>query len=502
VQLDETRFHRAIREGDRGFDGRFFAGVLTTGVYCRVACPAPRPAKPENIRFYSSAPAAEAAGFRPCARCHPERAAPQAVWSGVPPIVSRALLLIAEGALDDGGIEELASRVGLGARQLRRLFVEYLGASPVAIAKARRTHFARALIDETDLPLAEIALEAGFRSVRQFNHDLRRTFGRSPTELRRGRRRRPGAGARVELELSYRPPLDWPRAIEFLQARATPGVEVAEHDRYRRTVEVGGSPGAIEIRLAPSEPKLILAVWGEPRKGLLGVAERARRLFDLQADPAAIADSLEASALLRPLVRRRPGIRVPGAWDPFELAVRAVLGQQISVRAATTLAGRLVRSFGSPAAGIDLPGLTHLFPRPEALAEADLTAIGATGAQSRAIRSLARTVTRGELRLDAGPALDDFVERITALPGVGPWTAHYIAMRALGEPDAFPAGDLGLRRAAASGERMPTPRELERAAEEWRPWRAYAAMYLWSAAPSRHRTVASPHHRARPRRAA
>jgi AraC family transcriptional regulator, regulatory protein of adaptative response / DNA-3-methyladenine glycosylase II len=488
VQLDETRFHRAIREEDRRFDGRFFTGVLTTGVYCRVVCPAPQPAKRENIRFYASAPAAEAAGFRPCARCHPERAAPPPVWSGVPPIVSRALLLIAEGALDDGGVEELAARVGLGERQLRRIFVEYLGASPVAIAKARRTHFARALIDETDLPITEIALEAGFRSVRQFNHDLRRTFGRAPTELRRGAKRRPTSSARVEIALAYRPPLDWPRAIEFLQARATPGVEVAEHDRYRRTVEVGGSPAAIEIRLARSEPKLILGVWAKPRAGLLGIAERARRLFDLQADPAAIADSLEATALLRPLVRRRPGMRVPGAWDPFELAVRAILGQQISVRAATTLAGRLVQSFGAPAQGIDLPGLTHLFPRPEVLAVADLTAIGATTAQSRAVQALSRAIVQGELRLEAGPALDDFVDQITALPGVGPWTAHYVAMRALGEPDAFPAGDLGLRRAAATGERMPTPRELERLAEKWRPWRAYAAMYLWSAAPSRQRS--------------
>lgn len=478
---DEGRWYEAARDGDPGFDGRFFAGVVTTGVYCRSVCPVPRPPKRENVRFYSSAAGAERAGFRPCRTCRPERSAGTPPWSGLPPVVSRALVLIAQGALDEAGVDELAARLGLGSRHLRRLFDEYLGASPVAIAKARRTHFARRLIDETDLPMTEIAFAAGFRTLRQFNHDLRRTFGRSPTELRRRKPRRSGGEREApEIKLPYRPPLDWPRMIEFLRGRATPGVEVAEHDRYRRTIRVDGRPGAIEIRVVANEPHLLLRVWLPSLRGLIGVAERARRVFDLAADPAEVAARLGPDPVLGPLVRARPGLRVPGAWDPFEAAVRAILGQQISVRAASALATRLVERFGEPAEGVEVDGLTHLFPTPATLAEADVRAIGTTGSQARAIGALASAVASGEPALEASPDLDEFVARICELPGVGPWTAQYLAMRALGEPDAFPAGDLGLRRAVANG-RVVSEREMRLRAEEWRPWRAYAAMYLWTA---------------------
>lgn len=475
MDLDPTRCYQAILSRDRRFDGRFFTGIVTTGVYCRPVCPV-RPAKRENMRFFACAAAAEEAGFRPCLRCRPEASAGTPAWPEGPPVVSRALQLIGGGALDEGNVDDLAARIGVGSRQLRRLFETHLGASPVTVAKARRVHFARKLLDETDLPVAQIAFAAGFQSIRQFNHDIRLTFGRTPTELRRGRDRAPARNGGLVVRLPYRPPLDWPRMARFLAARATRGVEIVEHDCYRRTVEIGGAPGVIELRLMPTEPCLVLRAQLPSYEGLIHVVERARRIFDLGADPLTISDQLAQDPVLRPMVRARPGLRVPGAWDGFELAVRAVLGQQISVRTATTLAGRLARAFGKPVEGLD--GLTHLFPSPETLADADLGSIGTTRAQATAVRGLADAVAGRRLVLDASRGLEELVERLSSLRGIGPWTAHYIAMRACGEPDALPAGDLGLRRALGGG-RPVSSAELTRRAEAWRPWRAYAAMYLW-----------------------
>ncbi|TMM17500.1 MAG: helix-turn-helix domain-containing protein [Actinobacteria bacterium] len=366
--------------------------------------------------------------------------------------------------------------MGLGSRQLRRLFNEHLGAPPLAVAKSRRAHFARCLIDETDLAITDVAFAAGFKSVRQFNHDFRKTFGRSPKEVRRRPERT--ADGRIAISLPYRPPLDWPRMVEFVQPRTTPGVEVVSHDRYRRTVEIDGEAGEIELVLIPDQPRLVLRMLTPSRAPLRRVTTKARRLFDLDADPLRIAADLGPSDILAPLVKARPGLRVPGAWDPFELSVRAVLGQQISVRAATTLAGRLVEAYGRPID--DSPsGLTHLFPRPQALADADLRAIGATGSQERAIQAISAAIAAGELALDASRGLEDFAERFCRLPGVGPWTAHYVAMRGLREPDAFPADDLGLRRALADRRGPTSAPALAKLSEQWRPWRAYAAMYLW-----------------------
>lgn len=472
-------FFQAMKERDLRFDGRFFAGIVTTGVYCRVVCPAPRPAKLENVRLFASAAAAEEAGFRPCKCCHPERAPEAPLWSDFPPVVSHGLALIAEGFLDESGVRDLAMRLGTSSRHLRRLFEDHLGASPLAIAKSRRVHFARKLIDETDLSFSQIAFTAGFQSIRQFNHDLRRTFGLPPREIRRPGTRGRGNEEVIVLSLPYRPPLDWPKMVSFLQARATKRVEVVEHDRYRRTVELDGVPGVIEIRVEANKPHLMLRL-GLPSASRLGVAvERARRIFDLGADPAAVSSHLINDPLIGRFVRARPGLRVPGAFDGFEVAVRAVLGQQISVRAATTLAGRVVEYFGKPIDGFDEPGLTHLFPRPDVLAETDLTSLGVTRAQAIAVRAIAREVADGRLDLDTSLGLEEFVGRLCTLPGIGPWTAHYVAMR-LGEPDAFPSGDLGLRRAASAEGAALSSRELEHVAEAWRPWRAYAAMYLWT----------------------
>ena len=480
ITLDPARCYAAVRSRDRRFDGRFFAGVVTTGVYCRPVCPV-RPAKPENVRWFACAAAAEAAGFRPCRRCRPEASPGTPAWSGTSAVVARALRLIAAGALDEGGVDGLADRLGLGARQLRRLFATHLGASPAEVARARRAHFARTLLDETDLPMAEVAFSAGFGSIRDFNHALRATFGRTPTALRRARGRRgPVANhGGVTVRLAFRPPLDWSGLLGFLAPRATPGVEAVAAGVYRRTIAIDKGAGTIEVRAAAGEPHLLMRVRLARPERLLQVVARARRLFDLDADPVPIADHLAASPELTPLVARRPGLRVPGAWDAFELAVRAVLGQQVTVRGATTLAGRLVRAFGTPLDRAE-DGLTHLFPRPEALADADLAALGLPRARAATIRALAGAVASGEVVLDASRGLEDAVARLAAVPGIGAWTAHYIAMRALGEPDAFPAADLGLRRALGNGAGRLAPARVAERAEAWRPWRAYAVMHLWA----------------------
>jgi AraC family transcriptional regulator, regulatory protein of adaptative response / DNA-3-methyladenine glycosylase II len=480
MELDAVHCYRALRSRDRRFDGRFFTGVTTTGIYCRPVCPAPAPRR-ENVRFFPCAAAAEDAGFRACLRCRPEAAPGTPAWQGTSAVVSRGLRLIREGALDAGSVGELATRLGIGERQLRRLFLRHLGTSPLSLARARRLHFARALLDETNLPMTEVAFAAGFQSIRQFNHALRACFAESPRRLRA--RRRSSAAAQhdaVTLRLAYRPPLDWEAALRFLAARATFGVERVDGGVYQRTVELHGAPGTIEVEKGAHGAHLVLrARLGDPA-GLLEAVDRVRRIFDLTADPLRIAGDLERSAgpPLLAALRAAPGLRVPGAWDGFELAVRAVLGQQISVAGASTLCGRLVQAFGKP---VSLGrGLTHLFPSPDALAQADVAAIGLPKARAHAVRALARAVADHTLRLDAARGLDDAIARLCRVPGIGEWTAHYIALRAFGEPDAFPASDLGLRKALA-GEKPPlSPAEVAGLAEAWRPWRAYAAMALWN----------------------
>jgi AraC family transcriptional regulator, regulatory protein of adaptative response / DNA-3-methyladenine glycosylase II len=477
VELDDSACYRALLTRDARFDGRFFVAVRTTGIYCRPICPARTP-KRENVRFYRCAAAAEAAGFRACRRCHPEASPGTPAWNGTSAVVSRALRLIEDGALDEGRSGTLAARVGLGERHLRRLFQRHLGVSPAEIAQARRTHFARALIDCSALPMSKVALAAGFRSIRQFNHSIQQAFGRSPRELRRLRRSLPG-DAPLVVRLAYRPPFDWRSLLEFLRRRATPGVESIEGDTYRRTFESEGVAGTLAVSAVAGQNRVELRVESSSVHGLVRVIERVRRIFDLNADPATIEATLSRDPRLRRLVRSRPGLRVPGAWDGFELAVRAILGQQVSVAAATTLAGRLAQRFGRP---LDRPAgsLTHLFPTAAALSHGGLQTIGITKARAETIRRLAAAVAVGELRLDSSLGLDEAVKRLSALPGIGEWTAQYVALRAFGEPDAFPAGDLGLRRALANGSGMPSTSALSHRAESWRPWRGYAAVHLWT----------------------
>jgi len=480
VELDAGRCYQAILSRDARFDGRFFTGVVTTGVYCRPVCPV-RPPRLENMRFFACAAAAEEAGFRPCRRCRPETSPGTPAWLGSSAAVSRALHLINEGALDGGSVDDLGHRLGIGGRQLRRLFARHLGASPLAVARTRRAHFARRLVDETAMSMADVAFAAGFQSIRSFNQTMQATFRLSPTELRRGDLSRTSSmnGEGLVVRVAYRPPFDWDGLVEFLSARVTRGVEAVSPAAYTRTVSVDGAPGVITVHPEPGRPCLLLRVQLPGYRGLIGTVERVRRVFDLGADPLTINSSLARDPRLAPLVALRPGLRVLGAWDGFELAVRAVLGQQVSVRAATTLAGRLARAHGKPVAGFAEHGLTHLFPDAATLAEADLSGIGLTSARIVTIRALATAVAGGTLTFDASAGLDEAVARLTAVPGIGPWTAQYVAMRALGEPDAFPVSDLGLRRAASASGRPLSVAELAELAERWRPWRAYAAMHLW-----------------------
>jgi AraC family transcriptional regulator of adaptative response / DNA-3-methyladenine glycosylase II len=481
IELESDICWQAIRSRDRRFDGRFFVAAVTTGVYCRSICPVPF-AKPNNISLYPSAAAAEAAGFRPCRRCRPETSPGTPAWIGSSAVVSRALRLMREGALNDGNVDTLAERLGVGSRQLRRLFVQHLGASPVKIAGTHRVHFARNLIEETDLPMSMVALNAGFNSIRQFNHAIRATSGQSPSELRRSRGNSGTAPRQSGLliRLSYRPPLNWSALISFLGSRAIPGVECVEEGSYRRTIESGGGVGTIDISPDQEQARLMVQIELPKYDGLMAVVERVRRIFDVGADPLQIADHLSRDPALKPLLELRPGLRVPGVWDGFELAVRAILGHDLPVMEANALCGKLASAFGRPI-DISLEGLTHLFPMPAELADADLSRVGITRGCSASIRALAHLVLRKELTFESSSSLHDTISRLCAVPGITEETAHYVAMRAFGEPDAFPAGDLGLFADFTL-------------AEIWRPWRAYAAMHLWAANEDRLSTRTSTGH--------
>jgi AraC family transcriptional regulator of adaptative response / DNA-3-methyladenine glycosylase II len=477
MTLDPTICARARRTRDPRFDGRFFIGVLTTRIYCRPICPVRSP-KEENVRYFPTAAAAAEAGLRPCLRCRPECSPGTPAWLGTSVTVSRALRLIGESALEDDGIDSLATRVGIGSRHLRRLFLQHLGATPIAIAQTRRLHFAKKLIDETKLPMNEIAFASGFGSVRRFNATFQKTYGRTPTHIRNLARLIPEQQEHeYRFLLRYRPPFDWQGLLEFLAPRSTPGVETVDVDSYRRIFELDRQMGWFEAKVNEAAGAVALRIHFPDPRALFVIVERVRRLFDLSADPDEVARHLRLDPLLTRHVTSRPGLRVPGSWDGFELAIRAILGQQVTVRGATTLAGRLVREFGTALAAPH--GLTHVFPSAAKLADADVGRIGLPRARAHTIRSLARAVTNGDINFSSTANVEDFLHRLRSLPGIGDWTAQYVAMRALGEPDAFPSGDLGLLHAAD----LSNPRQLEARSQAWRPWRAYAAMYLWQTDP-------------------
>lgn len=455
--LGDDACWRALRARDARFDGRFFVGVSTTGIYCRPICTARLPRR-DRCSFHASAAVAEKAGFRACFRCRPELAPGSASIDAVPRLVGRALAKIGEGYLDEASVDDLGAALGVSGRHLRRALEAELGVSPVELAQTRRLALAKQLLHDSTLSLTTIAFASGFGSVRRFNASVLARFGRPPSALRRLRR---SGSAAIVLRLDHRPPLDFSALLEFLGARAIPGVERVEGDRYIRAigeseVRVGFAGGRLQAELdaslAPTIPRVVAGL---------------RRLFDLDAEPKAIAVALRRDPLLAPLVRRRPGLRVPGSFDPFETALRAVLGQQVSVAAATTLSGRLVAHFG----GVPTPTLLAATPI------ATLAGLGMPGARAAALVSLADAWQRGAIVCEAASDPDALTAALVELSGIGPWTAAYLCMRALHFPDALPASDLVLRKALGGI----TPREVLRRAEAWRPWRAYAALHLWTA---------------------
>ena len=471
---------RARLSCDARFDGLFFTAVTTTRIYCRPVCPAPAP-KPSNVRYYASAAAAEAAGFRPCLRCRPELAPGNALWQRGEHAVARALKLIDAGVLAEHSLDEVAARVGVSARQLRRWFVEHLGAAPIRVHTTNRLLFAKQLLTETALPVTEVALASGFASLRRFNAAFAQANRMPPRELRR--QPRAAAGDALTLRLGYRPPYDFEALLAFLRTRALPGVELVDEHQYARVFGPADAPGWLRLSAWPGdEHALQLELHCPQPTQLLPVVTRLRRMFDLDADPRAIAATLGASDVLKPLLRKRPGLRLAGGWDGFEIAVRAVLGQQVSVAAARTLATRIVQRWGEPLRTPALPGLQRLFATPAQLADADLRQIGVTTARAATIRGIARAMLDGYIDFRAEQSMDEFIARWVTLPGIGDWTAQYIAMRALSHPDAFPAADLILRRAAAGDGPELSTKALTALAEAWRPWRAYAVMHLWRSA--------------------
>lgn len=476
MKLDRQICERARVTRDARFDGKFFIAVKGSRVYCRSICPAPT-AKEKNCRYYATAAAAEEAGYRPCLRCRPEASPGTPAWMGTSNTVSRALRLIEESGLEDGGVETLAERLGIGSRHLRRLFLKHLGATPSAVARVRRLHFVKKLIDETRLPMSHIALAAGFGSVRRFNAAVRRTYHRTPTQIRKlARQKNTLPENEYMFRLGFRPPFDWEGMLIFLLPRVIPGVESVDphSSTYRRTIFLNGEAGHFEVSMHNGGLALSVRIQFGDSRALFLITERIRRMFDLNADWQRITARLKTDPVLASRMEAKPGLRVPGSWDGFELAVRAILGQQVTVKGASTLAGRLVRKFGKTYEAA--ARLTHLFPRPEALADAKLDQIGLPAARAETIRALARAVCERRISFEGIVELDDFLTKLCEIPGIGKWTAQYVAMRALGEPDAFPAGDLGLAHALG----LKSAREMEERSRVWKPWRAYAAMYLWS----------------------
>ncbi|TNE60203.1 MAG: DNA-3-methyladenine glycosylase 2 family protein [Alphaproteobacteria bacterium] len=475
MELSRDDCYKALKARDPRFDGTFFTCVSSTGIYCRPICPATTP-KLTNCAFVTSAAAAEEAGFRPCLRCRPETAPGSPAWSGTGSTVARAMRLLNEHDANGGSLESLSDRLGVGTRHLRRLFHEQLGTSPKMLIQTQRLHVALHLLKETNSSISDIANASGFRSIRRFNDAMRKTVGLSPSEFRARHQlsSRVRAGAPLTLRLGYRPPYDWDALLRYLGMRAIPGVEVVSGGSYIRSIKLEQASGTLRVENNPKSHALLAQFDLTVPTSLGGAARRVRDMFDTDCRPDALGASFASDDVLGALLSSSPGVRVPGAWDLFELCVRAVIGQQISVKGATTLLGRLAATYGSPLE-IDAPPLTHVFPQPTAIAEADLTSIGLTKSRAQTLRDLASAFATDPDFLHPAQDLDEARARLTALKGIGPWTAEYVALRGLKYPDAFPAADLGLMKAA----QVETPKELKTMAEGWRPWRGYAALLLW-----------------------
>ena len=490
VLTDVDLYYRALQSRDSRFDGWFYTAVTSTGVYCRPSCPAVTP-KRSNVRFFRSAAAAQSAGFRACKRCRPDATPGSPDWNIRADLVGRAMRLISDGVVDREGVSGLARRLGFSERHLHRQLVAEVGAGPIAVARAQRAQTARVLLETTDLPITDVAFAAGFASVRQFNDTVREVFSVTPSELRRTAQPAtagtPSPGT-ISVRLPFRRPIDLDAVFAFLAARAVPGVEEFAGDTFRRTLALPHGTGVVELSAGPPGARYLRCVLRlSDVRDLPAASQRCRRLLDLDADPQAVDEALGADPVLGPLVAGSPGRRVPGHVDGAELAVRAVLGQQVSVPAARTLAARLVRRYGAPLA-TPSGSLTHLFPSPAALAEADLADVGLPGSRRRALAALSLALAGGQLAVDPGADRAELHARLLELPGVGAWTASYIGMRALGDPDVFLPSDAGVRHALTRLGLPTDPTFAARLADQWRPWRSYALFHLWGTLRSEQRS--------------
>ncbi|MCW2781987.1 MAG: DNA-3-methyladenine glycosylase 2 family protein [Marmoricola sp.] len=470
--LDQDVCYRAVKSRDRRFDGTFYTAVRTTGIYCRPSCPAITP-KRTNVRFYPSAAAAQGAGFRACKRCLPDATPGSPEWDIAADVAGRAMRLVADGVVERDGVEGLAGRLGYSSRQLNRVVTQTYGAGPLALARARRAQIARVLIETSPMSLTDVAFASGFSSVRQFNDTIREVYASTPSELR-GRRFSGSASGSIGTRIAVREPFAFAELLAFLALRAVPGIEAARDGWYERSLRLPHGPGVLRIE-GRGDGYVGCRFTLADARDLAPAMERTRRLLDADCDPTAVDEALSGD--LAALVEARPGLRVPGHVDGAELAVRAVLGQQISVAGARTLAGRLVAELGEPLALDGDHQVTRLFPSSTALAEVDPESIAMPRARGRALAGLCRALADGGVVLDRSADRADVRTSLLALPGIGPWTADYIAMRALGDPDAFLPTDIGVKHAA---ERLGIT-DVGTASEGWRPWRSYALMHLWAA---------------------
>lgn len=462
---------RARLARDARFDGRFFTGVLTTRIYCRPICPV-KPAKSTNVCFFPSAAAAERAGFRPCLRCRPETAPGTPAWHGSGATVSRGLSLINAGFLDEHRVEALAEVLGIGARHLTRLFMQHLGASPSMLAHTRRVQIAKKLLDETAMAITEIAFVAGFSSIRRFNTVFKDTYGRPPSHLKRASRGGNLNGRTVTLQLAYRPPFNWSLLAALLGAEATPGVEAVSDGEYRRTIAIDQAAGWFSVRPVPGQNLLRLSLQLPDYARLKHIIERVRTMFDLSANPVEIGRHLGRHPQMAPVVRRAPGLRLPGAWDGFEVAVRVLVARDVGHLCTAAVMGKLAATYGQPLVASEDRGLTTLFPTAASLMQAPLANLGLSRGAAHGIQRLAGAVVRGDIRFDPSVAFDGVINGLTRAAALDPASAHWVAMRTLGEPDANPFG-------AASASTPPMPPWLDATAQEaLRPWRSYAAVLL------------------------
>jgi len=480
VILDDEQCYRAAQSRDSRFDGVFITAVKTTGIYCRPSCPAMTP-KRRNVEFFVTAAAAQQHGYRACKRCRPDASPGSPEWNVRADVVGRAMRLIADGLVDREGVGGLASRLNYSERQINRLLTTELGAGPLALARAQRAQTARTLIETTSMPITQIAFASGFASVRQFNDTIREVYASSPTELR-GTRTDTLAAGTLSLRLAYRAPFHSESIFGFLGDRAVPGIETWDGATYRRSMRLNHGNAVIAISpgaTAPGPNAVMCTLHLDHVADAQAAVQRCRRMFDLDADPNTVEAHFGDDPILAPLVRKRPGLRSPGHPDGLELLTRAVLGQQVSVKGARTLAARLVASMGEPLA-TPIDGVTHVFPSAATIATASPTDFAMPTARGRALINACERLAAGDIVIDAGSDRDEISRQLESLPGIGPWTARYIALRSLGDPDVFLPTDIGVRNALRSMGVDSTPKAAEHLAERWRPWRSYALHHLWA----------------------